>query len=117
MCVTVLMQELFAVRAITFNLQSYILKDECPVDALRACVFIYLPYILKNNVEFRRNNIMNTKPCQMSSHNNRIIILIYTKDCSDTEGYKNQTNFVAQKMAASEVLSAQCINSDTHPLS
>ena len=30
------------------------LKDECPVDALRACVFIYLPYILKNNVEFRR---------------------------------------------------------------
>ena len=21
------------------------LKDECPVDALRACVFIYLPYI------------------------------------------------------------------------
>ena len=30
------------------------LKDECPVGALRACVFIYLPYILKNNVEFRR---------------------------------------------------------------
>ena len=31
------------------------LKDECPVDALRACVFTYLlPYILKNNVEFRR---------------------------------------------------------------
>ena len=30
------------------------LKDECPVDALRACVFIYSPYILKNNVEFRR---------------------------------------------------------------
>ena len=52
---------------------------------------------------------MNTKPC-MSSHNKRIIILIDTKDCSDTEGYKNQTNFVAQKMAASEVLSAQCIN-------
>ena len=60
---------------------------------------------------------MNTKPC-MSSHkdNNinlyfkRIIILIYTKDCSDTEGYKNQTSFLAQKMAASEVLSAQCIN-------
>ena len=21
------------------------LKEECPVDALRACVFIYLPYI------------------------------------------------------------------------
>ena len=41
---------------------------------------------------------MNTKPC-MSSHNKRIIILIYTKDCSDTEGYKNQTNFVAQKNA------------------
>ena len=52
---------------------------------------------------------MNTKPC-MSSHNKTIIILIYTKDCSDTEGYKNQTNFVAPKMAASEVLSAQCIN-------
>ena len=52
---------------------------------------------------------MNTKPC-MSSHNKRIIILIYTKDCSDTEGYKNQTNFVAQKMATREVLSAQCIN-------
>ena len=52
---------------------------------------------------------MNTKPC-MFSRNKRIIILIYTKDCSDTEGYKNQTNFVAQKMAASEVLSAQCIN-------
>ena len=31
-----------------------LLKDECPVDVLRACVFIYLPYILKNNVEFRR---------------------------------------------------------------
>ena len=30
------------------------LKDECPVDTLRACVFIYLPYILKNNVEFWR---------------------------------------------------------------
>ena len=52
---------------------------------------------------------MNTKPC-MSSQNKRIIILIDTKDCSDTEGYKNQTNFAAQKMAASEVLSAQCIN-------
>ena len=52
---------------------------------------------------------MNTKPC-MSSHNKRIIIFIYTKDCSDAEGYKTQTNFVAQKMAASEVLSAQCIN-------
>ena len=38
------------------------------------------------------------------------MILIYTKDCSDTEGYKNQMNFVAQKMAAGEVLSAQCIN-------
>ena len=57
---------------------------------------------------------MNTKPC-MSSHNKRIIILIHTKDCSDTEGYKNQTNFVAQKMAASDVLSAQCFNR-THPL-
>ena len=45
-----------------------------------------------------------------SSHNKRIIISIYTKDCSDTEGYKNQTNFVAQKMAASEFLSAQYIN-------
>ena len=44
---------------------------------------------------------MNTKPC-MSSHNKRIITLIDTKDCSDTEGYKNQTNFVAQKMAANE---------------
>ena len=52
---------------------------------------------------------MNTKP-RMSSHNKRIMILIYTKDCSDTEGYKNKTNFVAQKMAASEVLSSQCIN-------
>ena len=31
-----------------------ILKDECSVDALRACVFIYLPYILKNNGEFQR---------------------------------------------------------------
>ena len=50
---------------------------------------------------------MNTKPC-MSSHNKRI--LIYTKDCSDTEGYKNHTNFVAQKMVANVVLSAQCIN-------
>ena len=37
-------------------------------------------------------------------------MLIYTKDCSDNEIHKNQTNFVAQKMAASEVLSAQCIN-------
>ena len=39
---------------------------------------------------------MNTKLC-MSSHNKKIIILIYTQDCSDTEGYKHQTNFVAQK--------------------
>ena len=46
----------------------------------------------------------------MSSHNKRIIILIYIKDRSDTEGYKNQTNFVAQKMTASKVLSADCIN-------
>ena len=30
------------------------LKEECPVDALRACVFIHLPHILKNNGEFRR---------------------------------------------------------------
>ena len=59
---------------------------------------------------------MNTKPC-MSSHNKSIIILIYTKDSSDTEGCKNQTNFVAQKMAASEVLSAQCFNRTLrHPL-
>ena len=29
-------------------------KDDCPVDALRTSVFIYLPYILKNNGEFRR---------------------------------------------------------------
>ena len=58
---------------------------------------------------FGENNNMNTKLC-MSSHNKRIIILIYTKDCSDTEGYKNQTNFVAQKMATSEVLSSQCSN-------
>ena len=36
-----------------FYIYIYI-KDECPVDALRACVFIYLPYILKNNGEFRR---------------------------------------------------------------
>ena len=50
-----------------------------------------------------------TKQC-MSSHNKKTIILIDTKDWSDTDGYKNQTNFVAQKMAASEVLSAQCIN-------
>ena len=27
-------------------------RDE--VDVFRACVFIYLPYILKDNVEFRR---------------------------------------------------------------
>ena len=45
---------------IYFNLHIYkhvfsdYLKDECPVDVLRACVFIYLPCILKNNVEFRR---------------------------------------------------------------
>ena len=31
-----------------------VLKDECPVDALCVCVFIYLPYMLKNNVEFRK---------------------------------------------------------------
>ena len=37
-------------------------------------------------------------------------MLIYTKHCSDTEGCKNQTNIVTQKMAASELLSAQCIN-------
>ena len=46
----------------------------------------------------------------MSSHNTFYYKKTYTKDCSDTEGYKNQTNFVAQKMAASEVFSAQCIN-------
>ena len=53
---------------------------------------------------------MNTKPC-MSSHNKRIIILIDTKDCSDTEGYtKTKRISLPKKMAASEVLSAQCIN-------
>ena len=77
------------------------------------CALVFFMYILtvyfkKTMLSFGENNIMSTKPC-MSSHNKRIIILIYTKDCSDTEGYKNQMNFVAQKMAASEVLSAQCI--------
>ena len=37
-----------------FEQVNFLLKDECPVDALRACVSIYLPYILKNNVKFRR---------------------------------------------------------------
>ena len=37
----------------------------------------------------------------MSSHNKSELILIYTKDCLNTEGYKNQMNFVAQKIAAS----------------
>ena len=37
-----------------WHVRYRLVKDECPVDALRACVFIYLPYILKNNVEFRR---------------------------------------------------------------
>ena len=46
---------------------------------------------------FGENNIMNTKPCMSNSHNKRIIMLIYTKDCSDTEGLKNQTNYVAKK--------------------
>ena len=46
----------------------------------------------------------------MSSHNKRIIILIDTKDFSDTQGYENQTNYVAHKIAVSEVLSAKCIN-------
>ena len=42
----------YRTSSVTTNMH---LKDECPVDALRACVFIYLiPYILKNNVEFRR---------------------------------------------------------------
>ena len=63
----------------------------------------------KTMSSFGESSIMNAKPC-MSSHNKSIIILIDTKDCSDTEGYKNQANFVSQKMAASEVLSAQCIN-------
>ena len=27
------------------TLKCIYLKDECPVDALRACVLIYLPYI------------------------------------------------------------------------
>ena len=63
---------------------------------------------------------MNTKPC-MSSHNKKIIILIYTKDWSDIEGYKNQTNFVAQKMAASEVArktsscDTPCVKRDVKP--
>ena len=74
-----------------------------------ALVFLFTYRIFLKTSSFGENNIMNTKPC-MFSHNKRIVILIYTKDCSDTEGYKNQTNFVAQKMAASEVLSAQCIN-------
>ena len=51
---------------------------------------------------------MNPKPC-ISSHNKRIIVLIDTKDCSDTEVYKKQTHFLAQKTAAREVLSAECI--------
>ena len=33
---------------------------------------------------------MNTKPC-MSSHNKRIIIFIYTKDCSDSMPIKTIT--------------------------
>ena len=46
--------------AVSLNLQpdakGYVstLKDESPVDALRVCVFIYLPYILKNNAKFGR---------------------------------------------------------------
>ena len=75
----------------------------------RLCFYLLPVYLKKTTSSFGENNIINTKLC-MSSHNKRIIILIYTKDCSDTEGYKSQTNFVTQKMAASEVLSAQCIN-------
>ena len=52
-----------------------------------ALVFLFTYRIFKKTSSFGENN-MNTKPC-MSSHNKRIIILIYTKDCSDTEGYKN----------------------------
>ena len=54
-----------------------------------ALVFLFANRIFKNTSSFGENNIMNTKPC-MSSHNKRIIILIYTKDRSDTEGYKNK---------------------------
>ena len=71
------------------HIMEFNLKDESPVDALRTCIFIYLPYILKTLSSFGENNIMNTKLC-MSSHNKRVIILIYTKDCSDTEGYKTK---------------------------
>ena len=59
---------------------------------------------------------MNTKPC-MSSHNKRIIILIYTKDWSDIEGYKNR----GTKMAASEVArktsscDTPCVKRDVKP--
>ena len=46
----------------------------------------------------------------MSSHNKRIIILIDTKDCSDTEGSEKPNEFRGPKKAAREVLSARCIN-------
>ena len=55
---------------------------------------------------------MNTKP-YISSQNKRIIILIYTKDCSDTEGYKKQTNFVAEKMAVSSLTRHNANNDQT----
>ena len=61
-----------------------------------ALVFLFTYRIFKKKItsSFGENNIMNTKPC-MSSHNKKII-LIYTKDCSDTERYKNQAIFVPQ---------------------
>ena len=42
----------------------------------------------------------------MSSHNKRIIILIYTKDCSDTEGYWGiQRYHVSTRLSSSLSLS------------
>ena len=53
---------------------------------------------------------MNTKPC-ISSHNKRIIILIYTKDCSDTKGYNRtkikRINSWPKKWPPARFLSAQ----------
>ena len=37
----------FSISYFVLEILRFVLKDECPVDALRACVFIYLPYILK----------------------------------------------------------------------
>ena len=69
---------------------------ECPVDALRTCVFIYLLYLKKQYRVSEKITLWILRHVWLLTIK-FLIILSSTKDCSYTEGNKNQTNFVAKK--------------------